>query len=79
MLRAVWTLLTQLVLALIGQPVPGQTGPERRRNLQQAQGEPERLGAFAALRTVAREAFYALIGQPSPDSRARASRRKPRP
>ncbi|WP_345460204.1 hypothetical protein [Deinococcus carri] len=84
MLGALWTLLTQLFLALLGQPVPGQSRAERTRNLRQrTHTEPERAGALAALRAVVREALLALTFQPSPESppassRSASSRRKPR-
>ncbi|GMA14864.1 hypothetical protein E5F05_12755 [Deinococcus metallilatus] len=81
MLHALWTLLTQFFLALIGQPVPGQSRSERARNLRQtqrAQAETEPAGARGALRAVLREGFYALIGQPAPEARSASSRRKPR-
>ncbi|WP_156103436.1 hypothetical protein [Deinococcus sp. YIM 77859] len=74
MLRALWTLLPQLLL-------PGQSRAERERNLrqkEQMQRETGRIGALGALRIAAREAFYALTLQPSPEARAASSRRKPR-
>ncbi|MEF2277881.1 hypothetical protein V3W47_06180 [Deinococcus sp. YIM 134068] len=75
---ALRTLLTQFFLALLGQPVPGSSRVEReqqvrkRRRLRTAEPPASPSGT---LRTVAREAFRALVGQPS-SSRAR---RKPRP
>lgn len=78
MFGALWTLFTQLLLGLIGQPVPGQSRSERERNLRQARAEPQPAGAREALRAVLREALYALAGQPSPEARSAASRRRPR-
>jgi len=85
-LRALWTLAAQLFLGVIGQPLPGQTPADRARQLQKTrrmQNGTGRTGAFAALRTLAREALYAATFQPSPEAgserRSASSRRRPRP
>ena len=81
MLRALWTLLVQLFLGVIGQPVPGQSAAERARKLRQEErlrAGTNRVGPLAALRAVTREALLALTGQPSPEPRPASSRRKPR-
>ncbi|GBF04284.1 hypothetical protein DAERI_010456 [Deinococcus aerius] len=78
-LGALWTLLVQLFLGLIGQPVPGQTAEDQVRNLRQGErirAGTERAGALATLRTVTREVFLALIAQPLP--RSASSKRRPR-
>lgn len=79
MFRALWTLLVQLFLGMIGQPVPGQTAEDQAHNFRQRErirAGAERAGALAALRAVTREVFLALIGQPSP--RSASSKRRPR-
>ncbi len=82
MFQALRTLLTQLFLGLIGQPVPGPSRSERARygrKKGRLEAEAVRAGPLAALRAVTREAFLGLIGQPSPgEPRSAASRRKPR-
>lgn len=81
MFRALWTVLVQLFLGVIGQPLPGPARAERSRNLRQTrrvQNGTERAGPLAALKAVTREAFLGLIGQPSPEPRSTTSRRKPR-
>ncbi|WP_146009518.1 hypothetical protein [Deinococcus planocerae] len=80
-LRTLRDLLSQLLLALIGQPVPGLSEAERRR-FDRKRGRLEKtqapVGPVGTLRTVAREVLYVLFGQPSPEAPSSASRRRPR-
>ncbi|THF68224.1 hypothetical protein E7T06_17600 [Deinococcus sp. Arct2-2] len=76
-LQAIWTVLEQIVLALIGQPVAGRRErPKRAPDFRPA--SPRR-----AVWEVARQAWLALIGQPDSvphpkDSDSAASKSKPR-
>lgn len=69
-LQAVWTVLEQIVLALIGQPVAGKgVKPKRAPDFRPA--SPRR-----AVWEVSRQAWLALIGQP--DSPPRPSEPPPK-
>lgn len=79
-LTTLWAVLSQFLLALVGQPVPGLSQADREQNARKRrrlEAGKAPVSAFTALRTVAREALLALTGQPSP--RSSASRRRPRP
>lgn len=76
-LQAIWTVLEQIILALIGQPVAGKKAkPKRPPDFRPA--SPGR-----TVWEVGRQAWLALIGQPDSvrppkDSASAASKRRPR-